>query len=226
MVLSKAECDALNGVIEAYRLLDGPNPASAEFYTPKMIGPKVGPDLGKLGAIDLSKFDPRMVYRTRVHTSDSRAIFQRGCNISPFKKRQNSRMRWEMPIAVVLEREISYTVLTPLSIIYGGLHLLAWTYHFPSEVESIMWLSSCMLAIAYIPKIMGFVVLTARISANMPKTKRAKPLRWLLSFLGMLFTIIYFASRIFIVAESFISLRSVPIGAYLMPRWLNMIPHL
>jgi hypothetical protein len=32
--------------------------------------------------------------------------------------------------------------------------------------------------------------------------------------------------RIYLVVESFISLRSVPIGVYWTPSWLQMIPHL
>jgi len=36
----------------------------------------------------------------------------------------------------------------------------------------------------------------------------------------------YISARVFVVVESFISLRKVPIGVYWSPPWLQMIPHL
>jgi len=37
--------------------------------------------------------------------------------------------------------------------------------------------------------------------------------------------VFYSLARIFIVVESFIGLRRVPIGVYWTPAWLQMIPH-
>jgi hypothetical protein len=46
-------------------------------------------------------------------------------------------------------------------------------------------------------------------------------------FLGVVvFILIYFPARIYIIVESFISLRHVPIGVYKASTWANYIPHL
>ena len=37
--------------------------------------------------------------------------------------------------------------------------------------------------------------------------------------------VVYSGARLYIVVESFISLRKVPIGVYYTPSWLQMIPH-
>ena len=41
----------------------------------------------------------------------------------------------------------------------------------------------------------------------------------------MLVLVVYSCARLYIVVESFISLRKVPIGVYYTPSWLQMIPH-
>jgi hypothetical protein len=46
--------------------------------------------------------------------------------------------------------------------------------------------------------------------------------------LGVAITLLYIAARLFIVVESFISLRHVPIGVYQTPdtNFMSYIPHL
>lgn len=46
------------------------------------------------------------------------------------------------------------------------------------------------------------------------------------SVLGRVFLLIYTLARIYIIVESFISIRHVRLGVYLMPSWVQMIPHL
>ncbi|RYP05125.1 hypothetical protein DL765_009937 [Monosporascus sp. GIB2] len=78
----------------------------------------------------------------------------------------------DVPIALKAKsRPHVFGVVLP--VIYGGLHLTAWTSEFPTAVESLLWKISC-----------------------------------------------------FIIVESFISLRALPVGVFLMPGWLLMIPHL
>jgi hypothetical protein len=38
--------------------------------------------------------------------------------------------------------------------------------------------------------------------------------------------VIYVASRVFIITEAFLSLRHVPVGVYISPSWIQLIPHL
>jgi hypothetical protein len=51
---------------------------------------------------------------------------------------------------------------------------------------------------------------------------------WIVVLLGIFFCVLYCAARIYVVLESFISLRHVPIGVYQTPsgNFINYIPHL
>lgn len=61
-----------------------------------------------------------------------------------------------------------------------------------------------------------------------PRLKRC--LRWVLEGLGLANTtmldLLYTASRLYLVTESFLSLRHVPIGAYAAVPWVQTIPHI
>jgi hypothetical protein len=50
---------------------------------------------------------------------------------------------------------------------------------------------------------------------------------WIVFLLGIIFCVLYCAARIYVVLESFISLRHVPIGVYQTPsgNFINYIPH-
>ena len=51
---------------------------------------------------------------------------------------------------------------------------------------------------------------------------------WIVVLLGIFFCVLYCAARIYVVLESFISLRHVPIGVYQTPsgNFIDYIPHL
>ena len=95
-----------------------------------------------------------------------------------------------------------------LSAIYGGLHAVAWDAHFPSYQEQIIWRVS--------------VVCTVVTSILLPwglgefnETDTAKFL-----------TAIAIAPRLYLVLEAFISVRSLPVGAYQTVDWVGFLPHI
>ena len=45
------------------------------------------------------------------------------------------------------------------------------------------------------------------------------------NFIVVLFIMLYFLARAFLVVESFISLRKVPLGVYSAVQWAQAIPH-
>jgi hypothetical protein len=51
------------------------------------------------------------------------------------------------------------------------------------------------------------------------------PFYWFYLALGILVLVAYGCARLYIVIESFLSLRRVPIGVYYTPSWLQMVPH-
>ena len=117
----------------------------------------------------------------------------------------------------------------PLNAAYGGIHLTAWNFEFPSRIESIIWRIACFI-------IMGssFAMLAAPIVEKSRDT--IKRFEGALSFSAFFEKITnygffwplflcYAAARFYLVVESFISLRHVPIGVYAAVPWVQNIPH-
>ena len=117
-------------------------------------------------------------------------------------------------------------VFIPLTTAYGGIHLSAWNFEFPTSVESMIWRTACFIIIG------GFFPLLAlpsvlRITPTLASGRRAW---WTLAdiviygFILLLF-LCYAAARLYLVVESFVSLRQVPIGVYAAVPWVQNIPH-
>lgn len=102
--------------------------------------------------------------------------------------------------------KLAFLALVLLPAAYGGIHLAAWGFEFPSPVESLIWKISCVIIMSYF-----FINSTIGI---------------LVMFFPFLTLILCAAARIFLVLESFLSLRHVPIGVYAAVPWVQNIPHI
>jgi hypothetical protein len=132
---------------------------------------------------------------------------------------------------------------------YGGIHLSALHEMFPTAIERVLWKASCFTLIGYSVftilswlSLIAFVELSGFISEKNNSWSKGsrlwmRPPAWgflepLIGFtlIGLVFapTILCLAARIFVVVESFISLRHVPIGVYQTPptNFMGYIPHL
>ena len=113
---------------------------------------------------------------------------------------------------------ISSSVLT---ILYGGIHLVAWSWDFPSSIEATLWKISCLYICC------SYIIIYLTIPRLLVKFN-GENWSWREIFLLILFYLwffIYTLARIFIILESFLGLRHVPVGVYLTPDWLQMFPH-
>ena len=132
-----------------------------------------------------------------------------------------------------------------LSPIYGGLHLTMWKGHFPSKLERILWIASALIIVG-VPflRIAGDFLLKSMRGQdgtgwNAPwngsetylaslKSQRQWGQFVLYQVLCTLWGIvlgIWVLARIYLVVESFASLRNLPLGAYNNVRWVSFIPH-
>ncbi|KAI5797328.1 hypothetical protein DFH27DRAFT_483737 [Peziza echinospora] len=124
--------------------------------------------------------------------------------------------------------------------IYGGAHLAPWHGHFPTYFERYLWRASgCIVAATGIP--LGLYKFHSYLRATSDSHMDSLlPWEWdwdmdrfeyhvlsiaLLLLLG-LYTLVYPFARIYLVAEAFSSLRSLPVGAYKTADWIEMWPHL
>ena len=139
-------------------------------------------------------------------------------------------------------------ILVALSILYGGIHLATWNFAFPSKTEHLLWKIACIDIMVTAPievfnlrgsraiydLAVAFTTFEARRSAR--KRDIVELFSWslyslshfLLSYLLNLYALLtcYALSRIYIVVESFVSLRHVPIGVYAAVPWVQAIPHI
>ena len=132
---------------------------------------------------------------------------------------------------------------------YGGIHLSALREMFPTAIERALWEASCFTLIGFTGCVLlswlsasGIITLSEFISEGYNSWSKG---RWrsmslavwrnledLICFVlfGLVFAAILlcFAARIFVVVESFISLRHVPVGVYQTPptNFMSYIPHL
>ena len=118
------------------------------------------------------------------------------------------------------------------SMAFGGVHAAAWNGSFPSKIEAWLWRSSSVYIMAS-----GLIWLCINFFGQVSNSFNtywdeilARRAGWLShSIIGSLCAVCglaYGFARIFLVVESVISLRRLPIGAYQTPDWSQLIPHL
>lgn len=101
---------------------------------------------------------------------------------------------------------------------YGAIHMTKWNSPwFPTEVEHFLWQVSCVMSSAvFVPVgLLMFIPFGGRGYCQ-----------YLLIVLCSITWAVFIAARSYIVAESFLSLRSLPPAAFTTVQWTNAIPHI
>lgn len=128
-----------------------------------------------------------------------------------------------------------------LNISVTSIYLAASNYPFVSETELIMWKAAAIYLVAIwasitvLQKDRKFTGRLSRVTeflANRVERlgimSALKAERWLDElWLVIAISVVLLAllSRVFLLVESFISLRQLSVGAYVLPPWLQAIPH-
>jgi len=129
--------------------------------------------------------------------------------------------------------------------VYGSVHLTAWNFDFPSRAEQIIKRAACIIiaggilgSCMAVGIIVAFGAVGDRIfGKGWIKEMDDKVEDWLaipLSILGVIvvellswgLAALYFGARLFVIVESFISIRRLPLGVFVTAHWANYIPHL
>lgn len=232
----------------------------------------IGPGLWGEHALYLSAKDTLRWSLSKIAMRNDPEVYSPGYRISGNKNLLSSRSPnlsnlWEFEIykkavrrRIVNEPQMFVICSALLPLCYGGIHLAAWNFQFPSRMEQIMWKVACFVIMGWptliiwnsflIPvdsllwilfsKILHF----SSVALNNTPLKRIFPKknplrrlcadRWRFdpaiglfgnSALGI-YCFAYIYSRIFLIVESFISVRHLPIGVYITIDWSDYIPHL
>jgi hypothetical protein len=134
---------------------------------------------------------------------------------------------------------IMFWTLTGLGVMYAGIHASSWNGHFPTLEEAIMWrVAVCYLgASGFIAMVLWYLLhkIAAMNRENEPKQVGRQSrvasyaIRCMYNFvfgLGFFLLVMLVLCKCYIVVESFISLRSLPIGSYSTVSWVNFLPHI
>lgn len=101
-------------------------------------------------------------------------------------------------------------------LLFGGLHLIAWSIKFPTDTEKYIWRASA-LTVAVAPTVSALLVLLESVLFN--RTDRLS--KWSVLFLAPL----YVSARLFIIVESYRSLYYLPKDAF-VSTWAANAPHI
>ncbi|OCK91854.1 uncharacterized protein K441DRAFT_615578 [Cenococcum geophilum 1.58] len=108
-----------------------------------------------------------------------------------------------------------------VGLVFGGVHLAAWNSSFPSYAERVLWqISSTITATAW----SGFV-LSLWLSVFV---QRRRDGRFFSKACGILLGLGIFPVllvRVYLLVESFASIRRLPLGSYTLNTWSNVWPH-
>jgi hypothetical protein len=114
--------------------------------------------------------------------------------------------------------------------IFGAIHCVAWWFQFPSVTEQKLW-RFCAAVITCTPLfylVLGFIVLVIYLFPERPSDRQGlhNILMSVFTFVVALPGVLYFLSRLILVALALASLRSLPPGAFQTVSWANFIPHI
>jgi hypothetical protein len=109
-----------------------------------------------------------------------------------------------------------YFVLPVVGVVFGGIHCIGWSFHFPSRDEAMLWRfsSAVLTVIAFLSPLLPIllVILGAGERSVVP--------------VATIILLIYIVSRLLLLVEAFISLRHVTPGMLALVKWTSFIPHI
>lgn len=130
---------------------------------------------------------------------------------------------WEKELTMSLQTiQGKFVPLIMIStfLLYGGIHLLAWQYRFPTEAEATMWRAASVAT-----ALSGLVVLADNIHGCGVSEffDTSSYFGWML---GLVLCSVATIARSFLFVESFRALPYSPASIYEVPRWTAYIPHI
>jgi hypothetical protein len=116
-------------------------------------------------------------------------------------------------------------IFSILSIFYGGVHASSWNGHFPSAREQLLWrIASCIVAGGGLPLWAVNFIYDAWVLDLFYSGTGTVLVVW--GIFCVTLSGVFAAARFYLVIESFISFRNLPVGAFSTVVWVNLLPHI
>jgi hypothetical protein len=127
---------------------------------------------------------------------------------------------WEMYTAV--------GIFLAAGVVFGAIHCIAWSFHFPSHTELVLWRVSSVTITAipasFLPFQPGMYQLSKiRMKKHLPKTTASLIQQCSVQVLVVL---VYLSARIITLVLAFMNLTSLPPAAFQSVHWMRFISHL
>ncbi|MCJ1379284.1 hypothetical protein MMC17_002385 [Xylographa soralifera] len=101
-------------------------------------------------------------------------------------------------------------------IVFGGIHVAAWDFTFPTEVERDLWRVASVMSMTLLPILYSVLLYNEFV--------RYIEYRLFIKIWNLVFGILYLAARLFLIMETFRSLFYLPPDAYIST-WAQNLPH-
>ena len=118
---------------------------------------------------------------------------------------------------------------------YGAAHATAWAFVFPTSVERLLWRIACIDTIAGVISLLAVFSVVVFYNEHGHKqllasffTREPGIMPWpyrLVIVIGLLNFPFFVMARMYIIVETFVSLRHVQLGVYQTVEWTDYIPH-
>ncbi|KAF9038098.1 hypothetical protein BJ165DRAFT_1531993 [Panaeolus papilionaceus] len=116
-----------------------------------------------------------------------------------------------------------WALVSAIAVVFGGVHLIAWPFRFPSDTEKWLWRGSAIALVA--PAISFQAIQLARAYGGKPRSSVPGVIMVISMICAQLTGIAYFLARFIILILPFTSLRKLAPGALTEINWAALIPH-
>jgi len=111
-----------------------------------------------------------------------------------------------------------------ITVAFGGIHLIGWTFTFPSSAERTLWRVASLSITAFLVTIpplvaFGWAIDTFLLDVDDDESGFCS------KFAMILPLVLYILSRLALLVLPFLCLRSLPPAAFHMVHWTSFIPH-
>jgi len=112
-----------------------------------------------------------------------------------------------------------------IAMIFGGIHCVAWSFQFSSHMEQLYWrLTSLFITCS--PPLSWLVGAVILLFWRKLSYWWKKALEFVLGYIAVGGSVLYVLSRVTLLVITFVSLRSLPPGAYETVHLITFIPHI
>lgn len=108
-------------------------------------------------------------------------------------------------------------ILSAMGVLFGGIHCIAWFFHFPTLLEKLLWQAACFLMVILPAATVAFTLMVSK-GGSIP----GPIMKFAFSVLFVLYTI----ARLFLFAFAFTTLRDLPPDTYTTVHWTTFVPHM